>query len=87
MRIGMITQWYEPETGSAAHPTAIARALQARGHEVKVLTGFPSYPHGKVYDGYRLRLRTARGPRRHRAAPRARLCPATTARRSAAAPA
>lgn len=57
MKIGMVTQWYEPETGSAAHPTAIARALAARGHEVKVLTGFPSYPHGRVYDGYRLRPR------------------------------
>ncbi len=54
----MISQWYEPETGSAAHPTAIARALAARGHEVKVLTGFPSYPHGRVYDGYRMRVRT-----------------------------
>lgn len=57
MRIGMISQWYEPEPGAAAHPTAIARALQRRGHEVKVLTGFPNYPHGKVYDGYRMRLR------------------------------
>jgi colanic acid biosynthesis glycosyl transferase WcaI len=54
----MVSQWYEPETGSAAHPTAIARALAARGHEVKVLTGFPSYPMGKVYDGYRTRLRS-----------------------------
>lgn len=54
----MISQWYEPETGSAAHPTAIARALQARGHQVRVLTGFPSYPQGKVYGGYRMRART-----------------------------
>lgn len=53
----MITQWYEPETGSAAHPTAIARALADRGHEVKVLTSYPSYPLGRVYDGYRMRLR------------------------------
>jgi colanic acid biosynthesis glycosyl transferase WcaI len=53
----MITQWYEPETGSAAHPSAIARALAARGHEVKVLTGFPSYPLGRVYDGYRRQVR------------------------------
>lgn len=53
----MITQWYEPETGSAAHPTAIARALAARGHGVKVLTGFPSYPLGRVYDGYRRQVR------------------------------
>jgi colanic acid biosynthesis glycosyl transferase WcaI len=57
VKIGMISQWYEPETGGAAHPTAIARALAARGHEVRVLTGFPSYPHGRVYDGYRMRLR------------------------------
>jgi colanic acid biosynthesis glycosyl transferase WcaI len=53
----MITQWYEPETGSAAHPTAIARALARRGHDLRVLTGFPSYPLGRVYDGYRMRPR------------------------------
>lgn len=53
----MISQWYEPETGSAAHPTAIARALVARGHEVQVLTGFPSYPRGRVHSGYRMALR------------------------------
>lgn len=58
MKIGMITQWYEPEPGAAAHPTAIARSLQRRGHEVKVLTGYPNYPHGKVYEGYRQRIRT-----------------------------
>jgi colanic acid biosynthesis glycosyl transferase WcaI len=29
--------------------------LQARGHRVQVLTGFPNYPNGKVYDGYRIR--------------------------------
>lgn len=53
----MISQWYEPETGSAAHPAAIARALLARGHEVRVLTGFPSYPQGRVHSGYRMSLR------------------------------
>ena len=58
MKIGMITQWYEPETGSAAHPTAIARALAASGHQVRVLTGYPSYPLGKLYDGYSMRLHT-----------------------------
>lgn len=57
MRIGMITQWYEPETGSAAHPTAIAQALHARGHKVEVLTGFPSYPLGHVHSGYSMRRR------------------------------
>jgi colanic acid biosynthesis glycosyl transferase WcaI len=53
----MISQWYEPESGSAAHPAAIARALVARGHEVQVLTGFPSYPQGRVHSGYRMSLR------------------------------
>ena len=57
MRIGMISQWYEPEPGAAAHPTAIARALQRRGHDVQVLTGFPNYPHGVIYDGYHQQLR------------------------------
>jgi glycosyltransferase involved in cell wall biosynthesis len=53
MRILLLTQWFQPE------PTfkglAFAKALQARGHEVEVLTGFPNYPGGKVYDGYRVR--------------------------------
>ena len=53
----MISQWYEPETGSAAHPAAVARALQSRGHDVQVLTGFPSYPQGRVHSGYRMSLR------------------------------
>ena len=57
MRIGMISQWYEPETGSAAHPTAIARALAGRGHDLRVLTSFPSYPTGRVHSGYTQRWR------------------------------
>lgn len=57
MKIGFVTQWYEPEPGSAAHPTTIAKALHDRGHDVRVLTGFPSYPHGRVQAGYRMRLR------------------------------
>lgn len=57
MKIAMVSQWYEPEPGAAAHPTAIARALRRRGHDVTVLTGFPNYPRGKVYPEYRMRLR------------------------------
>ncbi|MGA2052054.1 MAG: glycosyltransferase family 4 protein [Opitutales bacterium] len=34
-----------------------ARALAARGHEVRILTGFPNYPGGRLYPGYRLRWR------------------------------
>ncbi len=55
MRVAFISQWFDPEQGSAALPGVIARAFAARGHEVHVLTGFPNYPHGALYDGYRVR--------------------------------
>lgn len=55
MRILLLTQWFQPE------PTfkglAFAKALQARGHEVEVLTGFPNYPGGKLYPGYKVKVR------------------------------
>lgn len=55
MRIGLLTQWFDPEPGPAALPGVLARGLQANGHSVQVLTGFPNYPSGKIADGYRLR--------------------------------
>ena len=49
----MLTQWFDPE------PTfkgiAFAKELVRLGHTVEVLTGFPNYPGGKIYDGYRVR--------------------------------
>jgi len=51
----MISQWYDPERGSAILSGTIARALKDRGHEVQVVTGFPNYPDGQLYPGYRLR--------------------------------
>ncbi|GAB1384005.1 hypothetical protein MASR1M50_23260 [Burkholderiales bacterium] len=32
-----------------------ARELVRQGFEVEVLTGFPNYPGGKLYPGYRMR--------------------------------
>jgi len=55
MRIGILTQWYPPEP--AFVPGELARELAARGHEVRVLTGYPNYPQGQIYPGYRLRWR------------------------------
>lgn len=55
MRIAMISQWYDPEQGSAMIPGTIARALRERGNEVQVVTGFPNYPAGQLYPGYRVR--------------------------------
>jgi glycosyltransferase involved in cell wall biosynthesis len=52
MKILLISQWFNPE------PTfkglSFALELMSRGHEVQVLTGFPNYPGGKVYDGYKI---------------------------------
>ena len=53
MRILLLTQWFEPEP--AFKGLAFARELMARGHEVAVLTGFPNYPAGRLYPGYRVR--------------------------------
>lgn len=51
MRILLITQWFDPE------PTfkglLFAAALRDMGHDVEVLTGFPNYPGGRIYDGYK----------------------------------
>lgn len=55
LRVLMLSQWYDPEGGSAAQSGVIARALQRRGAHVEVLTGFPNYPSGTLPPGYRVR--------------------------------
>lgn len=55
MRIGLLTEWFDPEPGPAAIPGTLARELVARGHEVRVVTGFPNYPTGVLAPGYRIR--------------------------------
>lgn len=58
MRLGLLTQWFDPEPGPAALPGVLARGLERRGHDVRVLTGFPNYPTGRLAPGYRVRPRT-----------------------------
>lgn len=55
MRLGLLTQWYDPEPGPAALPGVLARGLRHRGHDVQVLTAFPNYPTGQIAPGYTLR--------------------------------
>lgn len=54
VRVLLLTQWFDPE------PTfkglAFARELLRAGFDVEVLTGFPNYPSGRLYPGYRVRL-------------------------------
>ncbi|WP_343549262.1 glycosyltransferase family 4 protein [Ralstonia sp.] len=53
VRVLLLTQWFDPE------PTfkgmVFARELVRQGFEVEVLTGFPNYPGGRLYPGYRMR--------------------------------
>ncbi|WFE40542.1 glycosyltransferase family 4 protein [Micromonospora sp. WMMD998] len=55
MRIGILSYHFPPEP--AFIPGSLAEELAARGHEVRVLTGFPDYPGGQVYPGWRQRWR------------------------------
>jgi glycosyltransferase involved in cell wall biosynthesis len=54
LKILIVTQWFDPE------PTfkglLFAKELVKAGHEVEVITGFPNYPGGKVYDGYSIKF-------------------------------
>lgn len=54
IRVLLLTQWFDPE------PTfkglVFARELVQQGFEVEVLTGFPNYPGGKIYPGYKLKM-------------------------------
>jgi glycosyltransferase involved in cell wall biosynthesis len=54
MRILFIIQWFQPEPTLKGLP--FAQELVKLGHEVEVLTGFPNYPSGKFYPGYRIRF-------------------------------
>ncbi|MGN9778492.1 glycosyltransferase family 4 protein [Micromonospora sp. H33] len=53
MRIGILSYHFPPEP--AFIPGSLAEELARRGHEVRVLTGFPDYPGGHVYPGWRQR--------------------------------
>lgn len=60
MKIGMLSQWFDPEPGPASLPGVYAREMIRQGHEVSVLSGFPNYPHGRIYEGYTQRPRQSR---------------------------
>jgi colanic acid biosynthesis glycosyl transferase WcaI len=55
MRILFISHYFQPEPNFFVG-LPFARELARRGHQVEVLTGFPNYPGGKIYDGYHVRM-------------------------------
>ena len=52
MRVLILSQYYSPEP--VPKPAELAQALTERGHQVAIVTGFPNYPTGKLYEGFRL---------------------------------
>lgn len=50
MKIGIVTQWFAPEQFPL--PNSLSERSIIAGDEVTVVTAFPSYPFGKIYDGY-----------------------------------
>lgn len=53
MRVLILSQYYTPEP--VPKPSELAAGLVERGHEVSVVTGYPNYPSGDLYPGFRLR--------------------------------
>lgn len=54
MRVLVLSQHFDPEP--ITRPLDVSLGLAGRGHSVEVLTGFPYYPLGHLYPGYRLKL-------------------------------
>lgn len=49
MKILIVTQYFFPERFRI---NELALELKKRGHEIRVFTGKPNYPQGKIYPGY-----------------------------------
>ena len=53
MRVLIVSQFYPPEPFHRL--IGVTTHMLERGHEVRVITTFPTFPAGKLYDGYRMR--------------------------------
>lgn len=49
MNILVFSQYFYPENFRI---NTLCRELVSRGHSVTVVTGYPQYPYGRIYDGY-----------------------------------
>ncbi len=54
VKIMMLSQWFDPEPMFKG--VYFAKELIKQGFDVEVVTGFPNYPGGSLYSGYKLRL-------------------------------
>jgi len=57
MKILYITQFYPPETGAASvRAYEFSWRWSKAGHDITVLTGFPNYPKGELYSGFKNKI-------------------------------
>ena len=54
MKVLILSQYYKPEP--IPKPSDLAEFLLEKGHSVSVVTGFPNYPSGVLYTGFKLGL-------------------------------
>ncbi len=58
MNILIITQYFPPEMGAPqARLFELAKRLKGMGHKLTVLTAMPNYPTGKLFRGYKSKIR------------------------------
>jgi colanic acid biosynthesis glycosyl transferase WcaI len=56
-RVLILSQYYAPECGAApVRLRAMAKELTNLGFDVRVITGMPNYPTGKIHEGYKKKL-------------------------------
>ena len=53
-KVWFLTQFFDPEPTFKG--AKFARAISDAGFDVEVITGFPNYPGGKIYSGYKVKL-------------------------------
>ena len=53
MNILVVSQYFYPESFRV---NSFCLELKRRGHNVTVLTGYPQYPYGRIYDGYGFKI-------------------------------
>lgn len=57
MKIAILSPNFPPESGACSLRIAyMAKALQAAGHEIEIITVLPNYPKGKIFEAYKNRF-------------------------------
>lgn len=54
VRVQLITQLFDPE--NAIKGLSFVKELSSHGYDIEVVTTYPSYPGGRIYSGYKMRL-------------------------------